>query len=468
MDHAWQWRQDGPAVSCRAMEPPGEAMVRRTVPLGGAGVMPAEPAADFSDRISALPWSSPRRIGLLLLQVGSAAALATVPLPIAACNICLGVAAVGALMCRPPLLRLPGFAWGLAFSTWIAVSVLTTVLSNAHPDPIHGYGLMYTWMALYLGMVAFADRRVLGYAVVGFIVIITASCLLACLQFVIGFDITKAPLRIDPTKPRFADGQGFQGLRLTQGFLMCVALLCLQAPLPLPRLMPRWARVAATLASGVALVLSRARLAYIGAVVGIFTWLAMRGRRSLLRASVVGLLVGGALLLAMWSIQPAKFHAMLRGDDQRWSIWRTSAAIIEAHPLVGSGGPEAYKDLYREYYPRVVPDLPNGFDDGASPHAHNSFLSIAAEHGLPALALYLALLWSLAWWAFRRRGQGRERARLASALIASAIAAGMFENLAGHSTPAYALFLGLAVAFSVRDEPGAPGIQREHQATVPG
>jgi len=67
------------------------------------------------------------------------------------------------------------------------------------------------------------------------------------------------------------------------------------------------------------------------------------------------------------------------GDRPYW--WRTSLEMIKEHPLTGIG-PGRFEDEYAIRQPEGSVEIPQ--------HAHNTFLNIAAEMGLPAL---LSLLW---------------------------------------------------------------------------
>jgi O-antigen ligase len=70
-----------------------------------------------------------------------------------------------------------------------------------------------------------------------------------------------------------------------------------------------------------------------------------------------------------------------------------------------------------------------------NPHLHNVPVQIAAERGLPALAVWLWFIGVLAVGVFRifRRGQDRVLAASALAAIAAMLSAGMFEYNFGDS-----------------------------------
>ena len=63
---------------------------------------------------------------------------------------------------------------------------------------------------------------------------------------------------------------------------------------------------------------------------------------------------------------------------------REGEHMMRAHPLVGVG-PNMVKERYAEYRD---PDAVNEIN----PHLHNVPVQIAAERGLPALAIWLAFI----------------------------------------------------------------------------
>ena len=111
----------------------------------------------------------------------------------------------------------------------------------------------------------------------------------------------------------------------------------------------------------------------------------------------------------------------------RLAMLREGARMVRAHPLVGVG-PNMVKERYAEYR-----------DAGAvkevNPHLHNVPVQIAAERGLPALAIWLGLIGVLTTdlWRLFRTGEHRGIVATALAAIASMLAAGLFEYNFGDS-----------------------------------
>jgi O-antigen ligase len=111
----------------------------------------------------------------------------------------------------------------------------------------------------------------------------------------------------------------------------------------------------------------------------------------------------------------------------RLAMIREGGRMVRAHPLVGVG-PNMVKERYAEYR-----------DAGAikevNPHLHNVPVQIAAERGLPALAIWIAFIGVLTadLWRLFRTGENRVLVATALAAVTSILAAGMFEYNFGDS-----------------------------------
>jgi len=88
-------------------------------------------------------------------------------------------------------------------------------------------------------------------------------------------------------------------------------------------------------------------------------------------------------------------------------LWKWSLEIIAKHPVLGLGASwELFEEYVRSHYKPVVPNM-------ATSNAHNNFLEIAAESGIPAAALFLAFTVALfaqisrAWRATQRETKRR-------------------------------------------------------------
>lgn len=131
----------------------------------------------------------------------------------------------------------------------------------------------------------------------------------------------------------------------------------------------------------VALALTFTRSAWVGACAAIALLLALKNFRLV---GVLPILVALMFALAPDSIT-ARMVSVFNMQDptnrDRVAMLRTGAAMIEARPLTGMG-PNMIPRMYIEYRDASAVNATN-------PHLHNVPLQIAAERGLPALAIWL-------------------------------------------------------------------------------
>jgi O-antigen ligase len=173
-----------------------------------------------------------------------------------------------------------------------------------------------------------------------------------------------------------------------------------------------------------ALLVSRTRNAWLGALVGLTVIAVMRVPKALW-----GLAAAVAVVLA---VRPAPVMDRLTVTDassrDRYYMWQAGIDMVREKPVFGQG-PGMILAVYPEYRWR---DAPNAM----APHLHDNALQIAAERGLPCLAWWL-------WWvaaamgdAYRERRRGGLRAWAAAAafaFLAAFMAAGLFEYNFGDS-----------------------------------
>jgi O-antigen ligase len=133
----------------------------------------------------------------------------------------------------------------------------------------------------------------------------------------------------------------------------------------------------------------------------------------------------------------ARYASMFNMNDptvrDRLTMLHIGERMIQAHPLSGVG-PNMVQPLYVTFR---GPDPVVGPDGVAhiNPHLHNNFLQIAAERGLPALALWLWFLVVLARDLLTRFASRDERYLAATALatLVALLTAGLFEYNFGDS-----------------------------------
>jgi O-antigen ligase len=139
-----------------------------------------------------------------------------------------------------------------------------------------------------------------------------------------------------------------------------------------------------------------------------------------------------AVFIAAAPGQIAKRYAsMFNMNDptvrDRVAMLHIGERMIADHPLTGVG-PNMVERLYPQYR---GPDAVKA----VNPHLHNNPLQIAAERGLPALAIWLWFLVALVRDLWKRFAAGRHRELGAAALatVVAMLAAGLFEYNFGDS-----------------------------------
>lgn len=154
------------------------------------------------------------------------------------------------------------------------------------------------------------------------------------------------------------------------------------------------------------------------AAVGVVVFLQYRGRRMLV------LLLGCALAVGLLLSPVSPLARLLHPDsggviaaDDRLELWSAGLRMITQHPLMGIG---------LDNFKAEVPDyLEPGQDIDFI--AHNTYVQMAAEMGLPGL---LAFLWILVV-TFRSLARSRRRAAEADSTFIHCMASGLFAGLAG-------------------------------------
>ena len=190
------------------------------------------------------------------------------------------------------------------------------------------------------------------------------------------------------------------------------------------------------------------------------------------RSAAVGVCVAAALLFALkdfrlFTLVPIlaaiffafapqlimqRFVSMFDRKDptriDRVAMLREGGRMVAAHPIVGVG-PNMIEKRYAEF---------RGTDavNTVNPHLHNNVVQIAAERGLPALAVWLWFLVALTRDLVRRFRTGRHPFLAAAALacLVALMTAGLFEYNFGDSE-VLMLFLMLATLPAAADRSSA-------------
>ena len=176
-----------------------------------------------------------------------------------------------------------------------------------------------------------------------------------------------------------------------------------------------------------ALAVSLGRNAWVGACVAVALLLALRDFRlvALLPVAIAVLLVAAPdsvtnRVMSMFDLRDPT-------NQDRVAMLDAGAGIVRDHPLTGVG-PAMVPRVYEQYKPGYAVQALN-------PHLHNVPMQIAAERGLPALAVWVWLMVTLSMRLVQMFRSGRERLLTATAMAATAamLAAGLFEYNFGDS-----------------------------------
>ena len=352
---------------------------------------------------------------------------ASVQVSIAAANILLGLTAalwLALVLTRRERIDVPSMFWPLA-----AYAVLSLVAAIFSIDP--NKSLIDSKQLLLFAVVPIVYRLLSGPGTLIAIDVIISVAALSAAIGIVQFGI----LKWDDLQQR---PQGALGMYMTySGQLMLVACVAVARVLFWKR--ERMWPMLVLSALLVALATTASRNAWVGACSGIAILLLMRDFR------LIGLLpVLAAVFIAIAptqltdrfyamfqmenaSRQTATTEASVRSNQDRVAMVRSGIRIVRDHPLTGVG-PDMVMDVYPVYRDKSAVNQLN-------PHLHNVPLQIAAERGLPALAVWLVFLVVLVRdfirqrrstaWTFLPNG--------GIAVVAAMFAAGMFEYNFGDS-----------------------------------
>lgn len=199
----------------------------------------------------------------------------------------------------------------------------------------------------------------------------------------------------------------------------------------------------------IAMLLSFTRGAWVGLVVALAVYLAVR--------RPLGLLLIPPAILIVFLLMPREIQDRMRsiGDPSdptsrdRIAMARAGLRMVADHPLFGVG-PDMVQRLYPLYRQPDAVRL-------QVPHLHDNVIQIAASNGLPAAAAYLCLVGlvlSRAVTRLKKETRPDRAALLAGALLAvSALTvAGLFEYNFGDTEVEMATLLVMAIPFAGFDD----------------
>ncbi len=346
-----------------------------------------------------------RLTGLEIWVVGTAAAAGFLSArllpfaPLAALVFCLlRLVAEGRLFRRTP-----ADAAILLLALTVPVTLWVTLLPEVTYPQVYR---LLTGMALYYAIVDWAGtRRCLRLVAYG----IALAAILLALGALIGVewpDGRKIPLIpasiyahfpllvADPANPN-----------VMAGVLVILAPVLIALPLFAWRKQPRAGTLlflcGAALAGGV-LAITQSRGAMLAAAAVFALLILLRWRRGWLALGLITLL-GAAVLYGLGPARALNFfvtNATLGGVDGREEVWSRAVYMIQDFPLTGIGM-GSFTRVADTLYPFSL------YSPGKIMHAHNLFLQIGADLGIPGLIAWLGVFFLAAWQSFRLYRQGR-------------------------------------------------------------
>jgi O-antigen ligase len=252
--------------------------------------------------------------------------------------------------------------------------------------------------------------------------IITVILSFAAASAVFGI-IQYATITLNPLSQR---PHGTLGHYMTYSGLLMLVISVALARILFGRSDRMWAAVVMP-ALAVAVVVTLSRSAWVGACAAAALLLAMKDFRLLAVLPIVAAVFFATAPPAVMARFVSIFDVRDPTNRDRLAMLREGEHMIAAHPLVGVG-PNMVEVLYPEYRdPDAVEKI--------NPHLHNVPVQIAAERGLPALAIWLWFVVALMVAAAKRFHAGGDRFLAAAALAATIamLTAGLFEYNFGDS-----------------------------------
>jgi O-antigen ligase len=198
----------------------------------------------------------------------------------------------------------------------------------------------------------------------------------------------------------------------------------------------------------VALALTFTRSAWVGACVALSLLFILKDFRLLAVLPVLAALFFGLAPQAL----SARVYSMFNLNDptnrDRLAMMRAGGRMVADHPIVGIG-PAMVVHRYPEYRDA-------GAVEPLNPHLHNVPMQIAAERGLPALAIWLTLVVVLArdLWRVFRAGRSPTLAAAGLAALACMLSAGLFEYNFGDSEFLITFLILVTLPFAGASQPG--------------
>ena len=202
----------------------------------------------------------------------------------------------------------------------------------------------------------------------------------------------------------------------------------------------------------VALALTYTRNAWVGAWVAVGLLMLLKDLRLLFILPIVAALFVVAAPPQLTNRLYSIFDMENSSNRDRFALARTGGRMVRAHPLTGVG-PNVVKDVYAEYGDGSAVG-------GSTVHLHNVPIQIAAERGLPALAIWVSFIAVVVRGLLQKLRASPHHALAAGGLaaVAGMLAAGMFEYNFGDSEFLMLFLVLITLPFAV-DRTPTPGSQ---------
>lgn len=206
----------------------------------------------------------------------------------------------------------------------------------------------------------------------------------------------------------------------------------------------RWFCLIPLSLSGVCLILTWSRGAWLGMIAALMFFFLFHSRGTLAALLVSPLAVLGILPWLPSSIRSrfASIGNLAESSSRyRWNTWRGVLRMIRAHPYGIGNGETAFHTVF-----------PNFAVSGTESvmHAHNVFLQVAAENGIAAAILLIGIFGMAFWLFFATRTANSSRFERAwaignAATLLSLIVMGMFDHLWYQPTMFYLIWFVVAL-----------------------
>ena len=220
-----------------------------------------------------------------------------------------------------------------------------------------------------------------------------------------------------------------------------------------------WLLAATVMVAG--LFFSLSRMGVISAVASLAVMAAFSGFQRKAGLWVAAAIMACGIILVLWmGAGPAlgRFGMISEeyasADESRWSLWKDTARLIGGHPLLGSG-----LGTFPVAFTRVQSTFLGQFVN----HAHNDYLELASDLGIPAAALFFGSTGALLVRVARKAASSEVSFERAMALgCLGSIAAILLHSLTDFNLyiPANVLVFSLILGLASSISPANSGVLR--------